>query len=845
MSTGRVEGKHFSDDQGFSACQNVMTETKILKSHRNMAAQSFRAENESSRGKEFSAGESFGETKSFRAENESGRGKEFSAGESLSGAKGFSASRKMLVALACSSFFSTSLFFNGTAFAETVNNEVKIAKNGKESKPSIAKKKQNATGEKAESENSEAASNSAASADNPAPLADEGTMLRQVVVSATGFEQNVKDAPASISVIPREEIEKGSFRDLTDALRNVQGVAVTGTAAEQDIFIRGLPGAYTLILVDGKRQSTREARTNGNSGFEQSFIPPAAAIERIEVVRGPMSSLYGSDAMGGVINIITRKVPHKWTGSFTIDGTANQYSKFGNTAQGSYYVGGPVAPDVVGLQLWGRGLGREEDDIISGTPKKKEIDITGKVTVTPDENNDLTFEAGHTRLRRYSSVGHNIERTENISRAPVDTYNKNDRDHWVVGYTGRYGFTTADFSVLQETASRTNYTWDSPTHDYVANLRSPEIRNTVVDGKFTTPFDIFGRHTLVTGGQFNRGALTDQNPGMRTGLDEEFTIEQWAGFAEDEWWLTDTFSLTGGVRMDHHQIYGEHWSPRGYAVWHATDNLVFKGGVSTGFKAPEIREIAPGYAYTTGGGNCFYGRNPPKGRNRCGVIIGADNLEAEKSTSYEFSAIWDNLDNLELGATYFYTDFKDKITNRQILDSNGNPVEWSVDPNYVLYENLNIDDAVMQGVELTGSWKPIDVLTIRSNYTYTHSEQKSGDYEGLPLARTPKHIANLRAEWQTPIEKLESFAAATYHGKETNAGFRTGTAGKAVYKNGKIVGREYDDYVTFDIGGSYAFSENVKLNAAIYNLFDKRVGVDQFNDVVEGRRLWLSMNSQF
>ncbi|WP_422534448.1 TonB-dependent receptor plug domain-containing protein, partial [Bartonella apis] len=407
MSIGYGEGEHFSDDQEFSACQNVMTEKQILKSHRNMAAQS------------------------FKAENESGRGKEFSAGESLSGAKGFRASRKMLFALACSSFFSTSLFFDGAAFAETVNNEVKIAKNGKQSKPVTSQNNQKAVKGNGAQENGGATvetASSASPADN-APLADEGTMLRQVVVSATGFEQNVKDAPASISVIPREEIEKGSFRDLTDALRNVQGVAVTGTAAEQDIFIRGLPGAYTLILVDGKRQSTREARTNGNSGFEQSFIPPAAAIERIEVVRGPMSSLYGSDAMGGVINIITRKVPHKWTGSFTIDGTANQYSKFGNTAQGSYYVGGPLAPDVVGMQLWGRGLGREEDDIISGTPKKKEIDITGKVTVTPDENNDLTFEAGHTRLRRYSSVGHNIERTENISRKPVDTYNKNDRDH--------------------------------------------------------------------------------------------------------------------------------------------------------------------------------------------------------------------------------------------------------------------------------------------------------------------------------------------------------------------------------------------------------------------------------
>ncbi|MGO4840407.1 TonB-dependent receptor plug domain-containing protein, partial [Rhizobiaceae sp. 2RAB30] len=128
------------------------------------------------------------------------------------------------------------------------------------------------------------------------------TLLQQIVVTATGFEQNVKDAPASITVITREELEKGNFRDLTDALRDVQGVAVTGVANEKDILIRGLPGAYTLILVDGKRQSTRDARTNGNAGFEQSFIPPVAAIERIEVVRGPMSSLYGSDAMGGVIN---------------------------------------------------------------------------------------------------------------------------------------------------------------------------------------------------------------------------------------------------------------------------------------------------------------------------------------------------------------------------------------------------------------------------------------------------------------------------------------------------------------------------------------------------------------
>ena len=175
--------------------------------------------------------------------------------------------------------------------------------------------------------------------------------LKGVVVTAAGFEQVIENAPASISVITRQELQTQPFHDLTDALRNVEGVSVTGTAGERDIFIRGMPGAYTLILVDGKRQSTRDSRTNGNAGFEQSFIPPLDAIDRIEVVRGPMSSLYGSDAMGGVINIITRKVPRHWGGSLGADYTVQQHDDAGDAWQGQFYLGGPVLADRVGLQL--------------------------------------------------------------------------------------------------------------------------------------------------------------------------------------------------------------------------------------------------------------------------------------------------------------------------------------------------------------------------------------------------------------------------------------------------------------------------------------------------------------
>ncbi|GAA4123513.1 outer membrane receptor for ferrienterochelin and colicins [Aminobacter aganoensis] len=661
----------------------------------------------------------------------------------------------------------------------------------------------------------------------------DALVLQQLVVTASGFEQNVKDAPASITVVSREELEKGTYRDLTDALRDVQGVAVTGPANEKDIFIRGLPGQYTLILIDGKRQSTRDARTNGNSGFEQNFMPPLAAIERIEVVRGPMSSLYGSDAMGGVINIITRKVGETWSGSFTADGTMQQHDEFGNSGQGSFYLNGPVVTDTLGLQVWGKGLKRDEDQFLGGITGAKEGTLGGRLTFVPNENHEFRLEGGTARLRRDANAG------ETLAANGTSTYNYNDRDHWSLSHVGDWGWTTSEFSIMQEWAERTNFNWDSTRRSYLEQARSPEVRNSVIDGKFTTPFELFGSHTLVTGGQFFDALLTDQNPGRRTGRDEQFQIAQWALFAEDEWKISDSFALTGGLRFDQHQEYGSHFSPRLYGVWNPTDHLTLKGGISTGFRAPEIRAIAPGYAYTTGGGGCTYGPN-----GTCGVIIADPNLRAETSTSYELGALWDSHDGITLGATYFYTDFKDKIANSLVLDGAGNPVRWSEDPNYRLWYNYNIDDAVIQGVELTAGWEATDTLTLRGSYTYTHSEQQTGVYAGFPLARTPAHLANIRADWTTPVDGLSAWAAANYHGSEINAGPRVGIIGTPVIRNG-AVGRKYDAYATIDVGATYAFSESFVMNAAVYNLMDERVETAEHNAVMEGRRLWVSMTSNF
>ncbi len=184
------------------------------------------------------------------------------------------------------------------------------------------------------------------------------TTLDKVVVTAAGFEQKIADAPASISVISREELSRRPYTSLVDALRDVEGIDVgmepTDKNGRATISMRGMPSDYTLVLIDGRRQSNAGNLYPNNFGGSQfSYMPPLDAIERIEVVRGPMSTLYGSDAMGGVINIITRRNQADWHGSLTQGFTVQQDDQFGDARSTDLYLSGPLVKDRLGLSVRG------------------------------------------------------------------------------------------------------------------------------------------------------------------------------------------------------------------------------------------------------------------------------------------------------------------------------------------------------------------------------------------------------------------------------------------------------------------------------------------------------------
>ena len=659
-------------------------------------------------------------------------------------------------------------------------------------------------------------------------------MLDEIVITAGGFEQALRDAPASVSVISGEELRKGSFKDLTDALREVQGVAVTGIANEQDIYIRGLPGQYTLILVDGKRQGTRDARTNGSAGVEQSFIPPVASIDRIEVVRGPMSSLYGSDAMGGVINIITKPVADTWTGSVTAETTLQGEDGFENSQQMSVYASGPLIADTLGLQVWARKFDQNASSIPGGPNASDDYDVGARLTWHIDDSNQVLLEAGRTQITStdYGDLG----------------YRDNDRDHWSLTHKGRLGDMDTELSFAQEIGQRTSFSRTDLTSGFVQNLRAPQVRNSVLDAKGSQTLEWHGQHQLTFGGQFMRTAIKDQNPGAQAHLpadqryNEKFSLDEWALYAEDEWRLREDFALTLGLRYADHDLYGGHVAPRIYGVWNASPAVTVKGGISTGYRAPDIRTITPGYAYTTGGANCS--RNDPPS---CGVILGNPDLDPEQTTNIELGAIYEGT-GFTVGATAFHTRFRDKLLQERTTE------KWTDGPQYRaadgslhyydIFRNFNVDRAEISGLELTGDWAITDTLSARASYTYTHSRQKSGDFVGFPLTRTPEHMASLRLDWQTPVDGLDTWLSANYHGSEINSGLRIGTSGRPIEING-VTGYKYAPYRTVDLGANWRISDRATLSGAVYNLFNEEVRQDEFRSVMEGRRYWIGLTANF
>lgn len=711
---------------------------------------------------------------------------------------------------------------------------------------------------------------------------NQAQQLSTIVVSAAGYEQKITDAPASITVLTQEDFKNKRINSVADALVDVEGVDISPSAGKTgglNIRIRGMDSEYTLVLIDGRRQnSTGDITPNGFGESNNSFIPPISAIERIEIIRGPASTLYGSDAIGGVVNIITKKVSNEWTGAVTLEGTLlPNSSDFGNQRAADAFVSGPIIKDLLGIQLRGRKTERDQsnvtrtDDAGSSTaldrgdnPTKSDLETVGvRLTLTPTDDHDISAEYEQTEQWYDNSKGQLGTLGANGGYGEAQEYN---REKIVLAHTWRNKLGTLESS-LANTQTETIGRLIPARAQNMSQAITPrllESEDTIFDTKFTTQY--FDGHNIALGGQWWDASIQD---GLR--VNKEVSFKQIGLFAEDTWAITDRLALTLGLRFDDHDTFGDFWTPRAYLVWNANDSWTFKGGYSEGYKAPRLERLTSGIYNVSG-----QGRNP---------VFGNPNLKPETSNNFEFGTYFSNHKNFDYNITAFYSQVEDKIvtgntefscnTNtaatsgstwskadcEKYMASIGTP--WVMDyytskgkirpDSWNVARPTNAEDAEVYGIETGLNWEFLPSWKFGINYTWTETEIKDSKLGNPPLNDTPEHMVNASLKWQAD-DNIQLWARGEYRSERaryTKTYANMTDDEKAIYN---ALG-DYKAYALLHVGSNFIVNDNWDVGVALYNVFDKnfidyeQVGnigpYNRYSNTQEGRRVQLSTTFKF
>ncbi|WP_103628797.1 TonB-dependent receptor domain-containing protein [Campylobacter concisus] len=629
-------------------------------------------------------------------------------------------------------------------------------------------------------------------------FANEDKVLPEVkVVSATGFEQNIKDAPATLSIITKEALEKKNHKDIESMTKDIPSLFGTSPAAanRRGISIRGFSPRFTKILVNGMPVPGDNAYKGLRSvGGSYSFVPPASAISRIEVIRGPMSSLYGSDALGGVINIITDEFSNEFGANL---GSSYKFARNKNISgelYNSLYLHSGLIDDVLSISVYGKNLNKSEDKISYANREQKDRNFGAKLFFKPNENNDLILELARSDVKykrtkgKTLSTGTNSVASERIEGDMINLSHEARIDNILLQSYLSYG-------KIKETAQQ--------------NLTLKTLN-----------FDTKGSYFT------DNNAFTLGLNAKKEKLDEKATTADAANvkrydvslYGEDDYHLTKDFILSTGIRYNYDEHYGSHVSPRIYGIYSLNDFFALKGGVSTGYATPDIKQRTQDLALPFAGGR--------------GAQLGRSSLKPETSVSYEFGGVYNNNEGFETSLTGFYTSFKDMLSYNPIC-SRGSVCmhKGKIYPNGI-WESINIGKAEIYGVELTNEWQVTNALRLNQSYVYTKSKQKDGPEAGKTLNNYPLHTFKFGANYELN-RWLNFWSQINYYGRT---------------KNSFNYANDMRAYVIADLGINYNVTKNFSLNLSVYNLFNEffTTRSNRYDILIaDGQKIELGFNLKF
>ena len=507
--------------------------------------------------------------------------------------------------------------------------------------------------------------------------------LREVVVTATRSLEPVETLGSAVTVITAEELKSSGVDTVLEALRRVPGLDVVqsgGPGRTTSVFLRGHDPDQTKILIDG-------LRFNGNMSASYDFSNlPVANIERIEVLRGPQSALYGGDAIGGVVHIITKRGQEGLHGEMSTAVGSNDYGSGTLSLSGGNEVG-----DFSLAYSYKQFEGISAADEAAGN---REIDgwnnhwLSARfgLNFLDDGRADLSVTAGVEEGDLDGGPGAGGDDPnfvqERDSASAMLQLSKPISDWYTQSF--HLGLVEQRFEGKDPDTAWNNYTWDEKT----------------TAAGFKTDFFPWAGDALTIGYDFERQSADQKG----TVLDR--TVDLNSVYLQNHW-SGDVFSFTVGLRHDDHEISGEETTYR-LAMSAKCPDLDTRAHASlgTGFRAPTLSGL-----YSPWGGS--------------------PNLTAETSESFDIGIVqplWN--ENVVAQVTYFHSDLE-------------NLIEWRpIAPGSFTHNPINVAAAKIQGVETTLRLSPLSSLDLVASYTHTDHE----DVEtGADLTRRPRHSSSLSA----------------------------------------------------------------------------------------------------
>lgn len=701
--------------------------------------------------------------------------------------------------------------------------------------------------------------------------AEQTAELDTVYVTA---ERQLQQQSLGVSRISASDIEKRPVaNDISELVRTMPGVNLTGNTAtgqhgnKRQIDIRGMGPENTLILIDGKPVTSRNAtrismRGERNTRGDSNWVP-AEEIESISVVRGPAAARYGSGAMGGVVNITTKKVSNEFKGSVNYYTNRPQDDKEGATNRIGFNLSGPIVKDSLSFRLYGNYNKTDADAVdinaaavsrglAAGVEGVRNKDIAGRLHWKINPAHSLTLDSSFSRQGNiYNGDTQNSNpasaATQSILDKGIEETSRIYRSAYSLTHTGSYGWGDSKSYISYERTTNSRFPdglAGGPEGSYTAeNFVDSDLSNLRLSSEAYVPFDFYGSHVLTAGIEGERNRLDDPHSNSQGFTDQGRTDvfdgisatrsgkakqNSWAAYVEDNWSVTPAASLVPFLRYDHNNHSGGNVSGGLNFSQNIGADWTIKGGIARAYKAPNLYQTNPDFILYTRGNGCPTNIGSTV---RC-YYMGNAGLKPETAINKEIGLEF-NRNGWQVSATYFHNAYRNKIVIGDVIvaTSNlGNPIyQWS-----------NTPKATISGFEGNLVIPLHDTLKWSNNFTYM---QKSEDYLGNPLSLVPKHTINSTLAW-TPTEKWDANLTFTHYGRQKP---RSVVVNRTESLNG-LSQDEVGSYGIWGINAGYQFNKQTHVRFGVSNIGDKKLyrtnnGAQTYNE--HGRAFYGSLKVGF